>query len=614
MTDIRAALPIGIRPTYSTEYQTVPFVYLPDRIAASEEFTGRRKELQELADWADDEDSRACLVYGDGGIGKTTLVLEFAHRLLEGRLPELAWRPDIITFFSAKKTRWGIGGLERLSAESIGVLDLVRHMAMLLGPRELDPDWYKGNVKTVIDRLAGLLGELKVSRRLHLIILDNTETMIESVAERQQLATGIRLLARRIGRVVVTSRRAEVIEAQPVQIEPWSDEESADYLKKRGHVLRCEPINRSGLASLKGYGRKLGNKPIILEAFVQAAKARGSMGEAFHYVQNLQREDLGVFLYEDAWGRFSDEIKGLLLLMTRVADLHDHISLGLCCEKVGVTVMSAEDAIRESRGIASHVTYEGRPEIIFNPEFVRFCQDKTIEVDGILRPQTGDAGQIHSAYREAVRAQVPRSGEWSLIALRSRYARKAWSHFEAKERDEAIDSFKKAIEDDGDNGLLRARYAWVLSKYRMHVEALEQVNLAISLELENPECWFIKSKIDIDRGDTHSAMASIKRAEDLGKDKYLCDLLRARALVFWKDSTRIKTVEPARYMTDENGDRITIDERIEEEVITIEISERKRRARMLLASVKKSGLATDVDLVEVRRLEEELSSLKYAEN
>lgn len=147
----------------------------------------------------------------------------------------------------------------------------------------------------------------------------------------------------------------------------------------------------------------------------------------------------------------------------------------------------------------------------------------------------------------------------------------------------------------------------------MYVEALEQVNLAIKLEAENPECWFIKSKVEIDRGDTYSAMATIQRAEELGKNRYLCDLLRARALVFWKDSIRIKTVEHAIYTTDENGKPVTIPERIEEEVITKEMPERKRQARKLLAGVTKSGVLEGTDLVEVRRLEEELSSMKYSE-
>ena len=612
--DIRVGLPRGNRPTYSVDYPRVSFVHLPERLAAAEEFTGRKKELQKLADWANDDESRACLVYGDGGIGKSTLVLEFAHRLLEGSLPEITWQPVLITFFTAKKTRWGIGGLEYLNTESIGVLDLVRHMAMLLGQGDLESQWYKSDERTSIDRLANLLSDLKISRDSHFIILDNTETMIESVAEQQQLAAGIKLLAKKIGRVLFTSRRAEVIEAHPLQIEPWSEEESADYLKKRGQILRCEQINRSGLPTLKSYGRKLGNKPIVLEAFVQAAKQNTSLENAFVHVLKLQREDLGAFLYEDAWERLSNELKYLLLLMTRVADLHDNISLGLCCEQVGVTAMSADDAIRESHGIASHASYLGQSEIVFNPQFMRFCQDRTIEVDDMPRPTPKDADLIQKAYRDTVKAQGPRSGEWSLIALRSRYARQGWRCFEAKDRDEAIKSFQKAIEDDGDNGLLRAKYALVLWTYRMYVEALEQANFAVKFETKNPECWFIKAKIEIDRGDTNTAMISIKHAENFGKNKHLCDLLRAHAFVFWKDSIRITTVEPARYETDANGRDITIDERIVEEIITIEMQERKRKARKLIADVKKSGAAQGNDLVALRRLEEELSSIKYSGN
>lgn len=47
-----------------------PWYYLPDRL--TDAFSGRRGELQKLEEWLDDADSRICLVYGDGGLGKTT--------------------------------------------------------------------------------------------------------------------------------------------------------------------------------------------------------------------------------------------------------------------------------------------------------------------------------------------------------------------------------------------------------------------------------------------------------------------------------------------------------------------------------------------------------------
>lgn len=116
-------LPRAATPEYSIEEPTwtdswKPFVHIPDRLASSEVFTGRAKEMSALADWADDPDSRKCMVWGDGGVGKTTLVVEFLHRLLEGSAG-VEWRPELITFYTAKKTRWGLQGLPPASLAAL---------------------------------------------------------------------------------------------------------------------------------------------------------------------------------------------------------------------------------------------------------------------------------------------------------------------------------------------------------------------------------------------------------------------------------------------------------------------------------------------------------------
>ena len=82
----------------------------------TEVFEGRRDEIDALLEWWKDEDSRACLVFGEGGIGKTTLVLEFLNELLENPPDELGWRPSLIFFYSAKLTRWGSAGLEYIGS------------------------------------------------------------------------------------------------------------------------------------------------------------------------------------------------------------------------------------------------------------------------------------------------------------------------------------------------------------------------------------------------------------------------------------------------------------------------------------------------------------------
>jgi Cdc6-like AAA superfamily ATPase len=175
-------------------------------------------ELDALADWVNDSDSRKCMVYGDGGVGKTTLVVEFLHRMLEGKT-SAEWRPELITFYTAKKTRWGLQGLEHISAQDVGVADVAVEIARMLSKPSLDRSWFDKNPKDVVQKLASLQAELKISRDSHLIILDNTETMAKSDADIHALAQQINELSKRVGRIILTSRRRESLEAHPIQTE-----------------------------------------------------------------------------------------------------------------------------------------------------------------------------------------------------------------------------------------------------------------------------------------------------------------------------------------------------------------------------------------------------------
>lgn len=83
-------------------------VHMPNR--QTHRFMGRTEQIEELMDWYNDDTSRMCLVYGDGGIGKTTLVLEWLHGILENPPPDLKWYPDLICFYTAKLTRWSAEG------------------------------------------------------------------------------------------------------------------------------------------------------------------------------------------------------------------------------------------------------------------------------------------------------------------------------------------------------------------------------------------------------------------------------------------------------------------------------------------------------------------------
>jgi archaellum biogenesis ATPase FlaH len=521
-----------VEPTWTDSWK--PFVHIPDRLASSEVFTGRAKEMRALADWADDPDSRKCMVWGDGGVGKTTLVVEFLHRMLEGTAA-VEWQPELITFYTAKKTRWGLQGLEQISAQDIGVADVALDVARMLTSPNLERSWFDKSPREVIQKLATLLAEMKITRDAHLIVLDNTETMTRSDADLQALAAQINELSRRVGRVILTSRRREQIEALPIQTENWTDTEGAEFLRKRGGVLRCTSIQQAGDATLRKYSRLLVNKPIALEVFVQAASAPGvGLDDAFQRVQRMQRQDLGQFLYDDAWARLSPEMRRVLLLMSRLGDSHDQYLMQLCCQRTDVTVAAASEAIEESRGIASVSRFEGTLQVTFNPEFYNYCIERWELIDGKKTPTDEDVDWVRRRYAEFVASASAQVYDRNVRAFRVPAARAAWKSFTENRLEAALDYYEIAALADPDNGWLFDRFAYTLMKMRRLDLAFEKSRKAVQLLPTDPEAHFTAGMIASRLGSVADAVKNLDRSAELGKPRHLCELQKAYAHVYSK--------------------------------------------------------------------------------
>ncbi|PXW99175.1 hypothetical protein C7444_1013 [Sphaerotilus hippei] len=518
------------QPTWSDSWR--PLVYIPDRLATEKVFTGRAKELSSLAQWMDDSDSRKCMVWGDGGVGKTTLVVEFLHRLLDGSTP-VQWRPEIITFYTAKKTRWGIDGLEHISAQDIGVADVALDIARMLTTPALDRSWFGKEPKEVIQKLGGLLAEMKVSRDQHLIILDNTETMARSTADIESLASQINELSRRVGKVVLTSRRREQIEALPIQIEGWSDDEGAEFLKKRAEMLRCNSILQAGIPTLKKYSGQLVNKPIALEVFAQAAAGVGvGLEAAFTRVQRMQRRDLGQFLYDDAWARLAPSLRRVLLLMSRIADTLDQFLMQLCCQRAEVSVSAASEAIEESRGIGVVSRTAGALYFSFNPEFHNYCVERSEMIGGVSTPTDEDVEWVRRRYTEFIKSANVKVKDRNFKAFRVPAARAAWKWFTDGDPVRALEYYELAELEDPENGWLFDRYAYCLMRMRRFEDAMLKASRAVQLEPSDPEVHFTKGMIHSRAGQTDESISELNLAAKHGKPKHLCEMQKAYAYVY----------------------------------------------------------------------------------
>lgn len=519
-------------PTWSDKWR--PFVHIPERLASPDVFTGRAKQIQALQGWIDDPDGRKCMVWGDGGMGKTTMVVEFLHRMLEGTAGT-EWMPEIITFYTAKRTRWGLNGLEQISAQNVGIADVALDIARMLTTPNLDRTWFEKSPKEVISKLAGLLAEMRVSRDQHLIILDNTETMARSDSDVQALAEQINELAKRVGRVILTSRRREVIEALPVQTENWTDIEGAEFVQKRGSGLRCKDIEQAGDATLRKYSRLLSNKPLALEVFVQAAATNAAgLDNAFQRVQRMQRQDLGQFLYDDAWARLAPDLRRVLLLMSRIGDSHDQYLMQLCCQRTDVTVAAASEAIEESRGIGTITRFEGNLQITFNPEFYNYCIERWEVIEGQKSPTPDDVDWVRRRYTEFIRSASSQVTDRNARAFRVPAARAAWKSFTEDKPAEALEYYELSLLADPENGWLYDRYAYTLMKLKRFEQALGHAKHAVALLPTDPEVKFTKGMVEARLGNAATAIADLDDAQKHGKLANLCELQKAYAYVYSK--------------------------------------------------------------------------------
>ncbi len=508
------------RISESFDEQWNPLLLLPDRL--TEHFKGRQGQLDELAKWADDNDSKACMIFGDGGIGKTTLAVEFVHRLLEGRLT-CEWRPDMVTFYTAKQTRWGTSGLERISVHSVGIADVAIDIVRALEQGALERTWFDGDVRSTLQRLSGYLKGWGVSRDQHLIVLDNTETMATNPEEVRTLAGHIRELCRRGGRVLLTSRRREAIEALPLEILPLGVDESVALLRARAEMLDRKPLLMAGDSTLRKFANKLGNRPLVLEVFVQTlADQQLGLQHAFDRVLQMQRQDLGEFLYTDAWKRLSDRLRFLLLLMSQVSDIHDGALLKLCCFDAGVTVMEAEEALMESIGIASVTVIDGIYTYALNRDFTAFCAERSIFLAGVNEPSPERVARVKKRFGDYIKSKSSKVSDRVSQAFRNPFARAAYLAYQEGRYDDCELYYESAVSEDSGNGYLFDRYAYFLMGLGRFADALEKSNQAVRLLSTDPDVWFTKGMIEGHLSSLDEALSSLGRAQYYGKQEYLC--------------------------------------------------------------------------------------------
>jgi tetratricopeptide (TPR) repeat protein len=320
--------------------------------------------------------------------------------------------------------------------------------------------------------------------------------------------------------LIITSRRRELVQSTPVPLKDLDQIEAITFLRRKGWgKLRAKAIHDATDKVLWETIQDMDRRPIVLEAFVNALSnpSTSTLAAAKEKVVGMLRKDLGEFLFADAWARFNQDIRALLLLMARTADVHDAQLLRFGCEASGVSIQAAEAAFDESGGIASTMVTDDGLQVAFSKSFLKFAQNKTVSRDGREWPRGGDVKAVLNRYSAFLKNASRFSGDRVLEAFRTPIAKAAHRARREGNLEEAKVLFEQALLADATNGLLFDRYAYtLLHDYRDCDEALHHAKRAVALAADDGEVWLTKGSIEARQGDLRAAEASLNKAAELG--------------------------------------------------------------------------------------------------
>lgn len=448
-------------------------------------FEGRVDEINKIQEWLSEGDARLCLIYGDGGYGKTTLVLEALNQLKEGSLEIARKLPFIICFYSAKKTKWTENGLIYLrSAEPI-IDECIRELVRSQGG--IGKDWFTSSSNSLIGKAQNLLKQNKITRDDVLLVIDNTETLATTMAESRALAESLNKISKLLARVIVTSRRREEIAAEPIAVIGLSEKESIALLKRLASEYKAQPLIQAGESKLRKISGQLMHKPLLITAFVKyMSYAKVSIDTAVEKYITQSDEELLEFLYEDAWLRMTDLQKNVFFILVNIDYPIDNDVVKRACQLIKINISEFNQALDETH--FSNIIDYGNNYILEIESFAkRFFLKEFIKFDNPFRDDILEKKkQVESYIKQKEEVEKDFRTDRVTEAFRNNTAKAAKIYVDKGEIDNAIIMYELAIQEDPLNSYLHDRFSWLLlNRTTKFDEALWLSNRAVELDSNN---------------------------------------------------------------------------------------------------------------------------------
>ena len=510
-------------------------------------FEGRKKELTKLADWFNDDDSRACLVFGDGGFGKTTLVLEFLNNLLEGKVAIENPHPQVISFFTAKMTRWTDEGLEHLKGVSDAMDECIRELIKAFTP-VLTKDWYEAHGDRLIQKAVNFLKEEGLDRDDVLFVFDNTETLATSTNEVEDLGDFLQAVTKKLGRMIVTSRRREFINATPIAVKGLDELECVILLQRLAKDNHADSLIKAGEARLRKISQSLMFKPLLIHTLVKhISRTQSSIDDAIDSIFKKSNNELLEFLYEDAWVRMTELQQGVYMLLVIAESPLDHFSVSEACKIMQIPLTEFHTTFDETyfgsltnHGEKFSIELEELASRFFNKKIKELPKSEKQSFESKAQELDTVVSNFHKIEEEY---ELDRVAE----AFRNPYAKAARTAVRKENYGEAKEYYEAAISEDPMNSALKDRYAWFLfhkaGSNESKLQAEELWRESINLNENNCDAIVNLAQCRYRSDDLNEGDKLIEKAGNLSRSQSFCLLNKAKARYFyWRRHKGLKDV------------------------------------------------------------------------
>ncbi|MGF6332511.1 tetratricopeptide (TPR) repeat protein/DNA replication protein DnaC [Pseudomonas sp. BS3782 TE3695] len=488
-------------------------------------FEGRKKELDTLLEWINEPaESKSCQIYGDGGYGKTTLALEFLNNILDGHT-QIISPPEIISYHTAKMTKWTDQGIVHCRGISSAMGESVREL-MYCFQDVLGKEWYKVDGLELINKVQTELIAQGYTRDDVLLILDNTETLTSSTSDTEELNRFFEQVAKRIGRIIITSRRREDLGAKPIKVTQLAEAESLNLITRLAQEYDAKPIKQAGEPKLRKACAQLMHKPLLIDALVKyIARTPISIDEALNNVLRKTNDQLLEFLYEDAWQRMNEGQRNVFFILVLITCPADEFSVGYACQEVGIPHDEFINSLEET-----YFSNQSKRGNTYQIEMVDLARQFFRQQLGKLSTDALNSVKLHAESvdnfaREKEIIEREYKNDRISQAFKVQYAKAAKVAAEKGQIEDARGFYELAIQEDPLNSALHDRFAWFLLHKAHDIDSAFKISKqSIELDPKNPDALITLAIIHYRRHELVEGDGYIARAFTEGKSESLCFL------------------------------------------------------------------------------------------